>query len=1280
MKREIPSAEEITQNLEEEGKALQSDFLELHKEDLFRTPVSEMEPTLESADPTFYMNLQKRASKHAAEGEYLRQGIGEPETMNTPAKARKPIPTPEEAEEQGILSKMVDFTSDASTGFVMGLGYGADELVASTSSLLNMLTPDEVMNEQYESRMLSKYLDEMAKQKGVYGNGVVDASRSIGQFVLGWIPMLRAVKMLDGASKLGKAGEFIAKGAKGIPANALASTLAGATAFSPDHQNFGNALEGADSYLGGAISRAFATDPNDPEWKNRLRNALQEGGLALAGDKIMMPVLRTVGGAIQASGQKALDIAPVHEWFIEALGLQKQVHAMKVRQAKGVQPKQTARVLQIIDGKAEFVDDEAISSLLKAKIGELPNPTTTSERLTFQAPTGKTASQFIQTEEGLKAFTEQLDAAVGKEAKTLVLNDLTHQLLESQGAKKVAETTANWAKQGQELLNQSGIDVDVARLLREDTALNPTQLYAFAHLAKSTTNNLMTSITRVEELGLAAAGEVSDEMATQIQSNFVRNLVDHIDMQELIKGDRNLGTTLGKSLSAWKAIKKDNHVLGDVTQDILSSPELANLLKSTKFGGTEIGRLAAMLGKASLETGPRGVANTIKDGLKSGGMDMFIEAWINQGLLSNPATHIMNMVIGSANVASHIGSQWVAAGASKIPGMTHMLGTEDVTLREAWGSMYGVMAGLTKAFRLSFKAGITGESKWGTAKIDNYGMQHIAAKSLDMEGTAIGLGLDYMGSLTRSSGRFLLMEDEFVKTIASEMKKHSLAWKYAFANGRKADGAQELYKDIIDNPGTFKERMAGVDYPFEQQMKELADLVTFQKKNGMLADGLSKITYHLPVLKIGIPFIKVLANIPKWTIQHSPLGLVPGLKSEEFQRGGSAKMLEYGRMAYGSMMMLYGAQLYSRGDMTGSGHREYWKDTNSKETGVRPPKSLKVKSPYAKANQKYWVDVSRFAPYSNLLGMGADIEAIRQTHKDAPLSDIMHKAYSSLQTNLIDPTWAPSLHKVLGVIADSSSDPGTNTRAIKSIMGTMQPAFVRANETLRHPGKADLRPYKMETENIRERTTQDWSGFTAQLLATGVHSEAILTKNNVLGDEVKHERGETGSGIPAFLSDPVWSFLRIRKADETPALVHLFGDKDNLGVDFRPPPLEINVPGMNTGVKLKPSEWKEFTKRIGKQTAFNLKGMNLKQHWEYMYNSPAYQKRLKEWDKGKGSKIAEGEMASMMTNVYNSHTNAARGTMIRDFGLKARAKALNELFTQKDKQRSMRVEAEWTKQ
>ena len=1283
--RPFISVEDRQLQLEEKNKALRSDFLEQHKEDMYRTPVIPMPEPLIAPDPKFTQDLEHRAEKHWQEGQVLRQGVGEPETMKTAAKvqARFTPPTPEEAEETGFMSKFVDVTSDVATGVAMGVGYGTDELLVSASSLLNMLTPDELMDKQYESRMLSRYIDEMAKQKGLRGNGVVDASRSIAQFMLAWVPQLKVVRLLAMGEKAGKVGKFIAKGSKGIPANALASAMAGATGFSPNHQNFGNELAGADSYLGGAISRALATNPNDPEWKNRLRNAMQEGGLALAGDKILVPMVRGAGKLAKAGGQKMLDIAPVHEWFIETLGLQKQVHALQVRQSKGVQPQQTAKVLQMVDGQAQVVDNEAVAKLLKSKIGELPSPKTTSEKLIFQAPAGKTASQFIQTDEGLKAFTDQLDAATGKEAKAILLNDLTHQLLETKGNQKVAETTAQWGKQGQELLNQSGLDVDVARLLKEDTALNPTQLYAFAHLAKSTTNNLLASIQRVEELGLAVAGEVSEEVATQVQSNFVRNLIDHVDMQELIQGNQNLGSTLGKSMAAWKAIKKDNHVLGDVTQDILSSPELSNLLQSTKFGGTEIGRLAAMLGKAHLETGTRGVAKTIKEGVKSGGMDMFIEAWINQGLLSNPATHMMNMVIGGANIGSHVSSQFLAAGLSstvgKIPGVHKFLGTDDVTFREAFGSMYGIMAGLTKAFQLSFKAAVTGQSKWGTAKIDNYGMQHIAAKTLDVEGTAIGLGLDYMGSLTRSSGRFLLMEDEFVKTIASEMKKHSLAWKYAFANGTKNTGPAIRYKDIIDNPQKFHERMDGVDYPFEQQMKELADLMTFQEKNGVLAETLSKATYHLPVLKIGIPFVKVLANIPKFTVRHSVGGFTPGLQSTEFKRGSSARMLELGRMAYGSLLMMYGAQLYSRGDMTNSGHREYWKDTNAKELGAQPPKSLKVKSPYAKSNQKYWIDISRFSPYSNLLGMGADIEAIRQLHPDAPLSDIMDKGLNSIKTNLIDPTWAPSLHKVLGIIADTSSDPGTNTRAIKSIMGTLQPAFVRANETLRNPGKADLRPYKMESENIKLRRPADWSGFTAQLLATGVHSEGVLNKNNIFGHEIKHERGELDSGMPGILSDPVWSFLKIRKADESPATNHLFGQKNALDINFSPPSVEIEVPGMKTGVKLKPSEFKEYTRRIGQQRKFNLQEMTLKEHWEYIYNTPIYKTKLKEWDNGKGSLRAEGEMEQMMRNVYSTHLKTAQTTMIRDYALRERAIALNNLFTHKDKQRSIRIEAKWNK-
>jgi len=51
-----------------------------------------------------------------------------------------------------------------------------------------------------------------------------------------------------------------------------------------------------------------------------------------------------------------------------------------------------------------------------------------------------------------------------------------------------------------------------------------------------------------------------------------------------------------------------------------------------------------MLNQALLSKGNKGLTGTISKGIGEGffnkNMNMFIEAWINQGLLSNPATHI----------------------------------------------------------------------------------------------------------------------------------------------------------------------------------------------------------------------------------------------------------------------------------------------------------------------------------------------------------------------------------------------------------------------------------------------------------------------------------------------------------------------------------------------------------------------------------------------------------------------------------------------------------------
>lgn len=1202
---------------------------------LGQVPISEMEPEAPLANTDF---KDASTAKAIEEATYFEQGNGDHPNMRVASKQKHKMPTPDEAEEQGIMGKFVDEISDFSLGVATGVGYGIDEMAVSASQLMNTMIPDSIMGDadEYTGRYIGKYMDTVSKRFGLEGDGGADAGRAIGQFIIGWIPALRAVKLLSKAQGLSKLG-------KGIPANVLASTLAGGTAYAPDHQNLGNDLAKIDNHLAGAVSRAIATNPNDPDWKNRLRNALQEGGLAVVGDKILLPLIKGAGKATGAA------VKPVHEWFIDALDLHKQAAAVKTITKSGTVESKSVKVLVTDEkGMVQAVDPQATAIEAKAGIDSLGVGAQTSKAtVKFTIKDDQTIAQAIgdgkAIEEnmlGMSTMSERLDYATS--------------LSEQIGQASPKGTKVEWSDKGFKLAIRAGLDVDTMKMIHKEGVISPEIMYGFGHVAQSVTAKLEQAI----ELSKTVTGKlnVSKEEVLEAGANFARSLADSIEIQQML---RDAKTTAGQSLRAAATVVDDlGKNFNKSRLESADAQQVIDFFKTSKLGGMELPRIVDMLYEAHIQGGRPGLNKVLKEGFKSGEMSMFIEAWINQGLLSNPATHVMNMVIGGANLVSQPISQLTAATISKIPFANKILGTDTVTYREAFGSMYGMLAGLTKAFRLSMKAGVSGESSWGGAsKIDNYGMQHIAAKTLDMEGTAIGLGLDYMGSLTRSSGRFLLMEDEFVKTVAGEMKKHSLAMRYAYSNYGKSKGVKQLYKEIVDNPHLYKERIGNVDYSFENQIQEFADLVTFQKKTGKIATYLTQAGIQYPLLKLGMPFVKVLANIPKYTVQHSPLGLA--FQNQDFKKGGTARMLELGRMSYGTMLMWYGAQMYQTGQLTGSGPREYWKAINSQQTGAEPPRSIKIKPAYAKANQAYWIDISRFSPYSNLLMMGADISQAMDAREDLEPTELIGKALTSIQKNLVDPTWAPSLHKVLGLAADSSSEPGDWTRAIKSITGTMQPSFVRAYEKVKSPGKAELKTYDLNPESIGDFQPADWSGYMAQILATSsAHSDLVPTTRNILGDQVKHENG-TDSGLPGVLHNPVWSFLTIRKADESPAIVHLFKD------------LEIEVPRPNhiltinnkIPVRLTPHEYEEYVKRIGKMK--DNSGQNMKSALTNMFNSSVYQKVYKEWKNSTGEQSKphlKKQMAGFMTKVYNDRKTMARASIIYDFELVKRSHEVWEKF------------------
>ena len=1190
--------------------------------------------------------------KAIEETTYLGQGAGDHPNMRTASKQVHRMPTPDEAEEQGIVGQFVDGVSDFTLGLATGVGYGIDELAVSASQLINTLVPDEIVGDadEYTGRYISKYMDTITERAEFEGAG--EAGRAVGQFIIGWMPHLRAVKMLGKVQSLGKAGKAARWAAKGTPANVIASALAGGTAFAPDHQNLGNDLATIDNHLAGAVSRAIATNPNDPDWKNRLRNAMQEGGLAVVGDKVLVPALKGIAGLVGKS------VKPVHEWFIDTLEVHKQSAAVKVLTKDGTIKAASKKVMITkADGSTAMIDDsDAIAQA--RKLADQPTKQTLKGEVKFTVKKDKTLAQSLADDDAIQA---NIRALPDMKARQDYIDSIGETM---KGRPK--ESTGDWSKKGIQLAMKAGMDVEALRLMHKQGVVSPDIIYGFGHMSAAAANQLDDAI----EAGKTVMGKLDapPEEIAESQANFIRSLADSLELKQMLESAKS---DAGKSLRAVGAVVKD---LGEnFEKSTLNSPDAEQVIqffKQSNIGGMEVPRIIDMLFEAQMQTGRRGMNKVMEKGFKSGGMDMFIEAWINQGLLSNPATHMMNLVIGTANVVSQPISQIAAAAISKIPYANQVLGTDTVTLREAFGSMYGMLAGLTKAFQLSLKAGVSGKSAWGgSSKIDNYGMQHIAAKSFDMEDTAIGMGLDWMGSLTRAPGRFLLMEDEFVKTVAGEMKKHSLAWRYAYENAPHkrllrgvGDDVANTYKEIIDNPQYFKERIGDVDYSFDGQIQEFADLMTFQKKTGKIANYLTQAGIQYPLLKLGMPFVKVLSNIPKFTVQHSPLGAV--FQNQEFRRGGQTRMLELGRMSYGSLMMWYGAQMYQTGQLTGTGPREYWKSINAQQLGTEPPRSIKIKPVNAKHNSAYWMDISRFSPYSNLLLMGADIAQAIEAKDDLNGVELIQKGLTSIQKNLVDPTWAPSLHKVLGIAADSSSVPGDWTRALKSITGTLQPAFVRSYEKIKSPGKAELKTYDLNPEKSGIRRPEDWSGYIAQILATSsAHSDLVPTARNILGDQVKHDAG-TDSGLPGLLHNPVFSFITLRKADETPALVHAMKDLE-LNIP-RPQHIIRNIGAYKTAVRLTPHEYEQYVKRIGKGKDHN--NDNMKEAFTRRFNSIPYQAQYRIWKNTKNPNNkadAKLKMTQQMLTTYNFHKVMARTSIINEFNLLQRAQALEARFGSK---------------
>lgn len=134
---------------------------------------------------------------------------------------------------------------------------------------------------------------------------------------------------------------------------------------------------------------------------------------------------------------------------------------------------------------------------------------------------------------------------------------------------------------------------------------------------------------------------------------------------------------------------------------------------------------------------------------------MFYEVWIN-GLLSNPATHIVNIVSNASVVLNSVAERKVAGIFSK-----------NIPFKEADAQAVGILEGIKEGYIAASRVLRTGEPTDRLTKLETQNRSSLTAENLEVSGT-LGRAVDLIGNMVRLPGRLLLAGDEFLNLLLTE--------------------------------------------------------------------------------------------------------------------------------------------------------------------------------------------------------------------------------------------------------------------------------------------------------------------------------------------------------------------------------------------------------------------------------------------------------------------------------------------------------------------------------
>jgi hypothetical protein len=251
----------------------------------------------------------------------------------------------------------------------------------------------------------------------------------------------------------------------------------------------------------------------------------------------------------------------------------------------------------------------------------------------------------------------------------------------------------------------------------------------------------------------------------------------------------------------------------------------------------------------------------------------------------------------------------------------------------------------------------------------------------------------------------------------------------------------------------------------QQAAKEFSIIQTFQ--NALTPEGVgsalqavSQVSMKIagtnqtfPVGRLVIPFVQTPANIARYAMERTPLGVFFASHQADLEAGGVRADLARSKVTLGMLSMLGVLGMAMNGRVVGRGGRPGLQACrNPSWCSIRPP-GLDI-----------WLSYDRFEPAGTLIGMVADMFQI-SGEAELPMWEraIVAPLYSFMK-NIGSKTYFQSLNQFFDAMSTSPrTEPGTfgtniATFAARRAAGVLQPsAFLRATARVTTPEEVDAR-------------------------------------------------------------------------------------------------------------------------------------------------------------------------------------------------------------------------------